>query len=206
MSEILASDNLNHLCAKGIELGAARVRAFPARDVVVDERVRLKCLVPRCPYYGQPMCPPNVMPLDDFRRMLARYEHALLVQAEIGMSIEALREQYGHGLTLAELYATPGYKAAMRDSFRAFYETIGRLEAEAFSLGHRFAAGFAAGNHRAGLEDDGGHSRPEPPFTARPSVEAMGVDVFETARRAGLPITFPAEGTTAYYTGLILVC
>src|SRR5674536_141200 len=63
------------------ELGATAARVFDAKDVVVDERVRLKCCVPVCRNYGVSlMCPPNVMPVDEFRTVLARFQKALLIQ------------------------------------------------------------------------------------------------------------------------------
>ena len=39
--------------------GASEVRVIKAADVIVDERVRLKCQVPICDSYGKNlMCPP----------------------------------------------------------------------------------------------------------------------------------------------------
>lgn len=46
-------ENLIHLCRRAHELGAYRSVAMLAEDVVVDDRVRLKCLVPRCEHYGK---------------------------------------------------------------------------------------------------------------------------------------------------------
>jgi predicted metal-binding protein len=198
-------NNLNRLYDKALEIGAARASLFSARNIVVDERARLKCLVPRCPYYDSLMCPPNLMSLDDFRRVLARYEHALLVQVEMGVSGKALREKYGDCLSLSELFQSPGYLEETTASCQTFNSLISRLEAEAFKLGYRFAAGFAAGNFHNALDKGKSPTSSDLPFTARPSMEAMGIDVFETARRAGLPIAFQAEEIDPYFNGLILV-
>ena len=67
------------------------------------------------------------------------------------------------------------------------------LEREAFRLGYRFAAAYAGGDCVLcevceGIED--GVCRH--PFEARPSAEAVGVDVIATARAAGLDIEMPA--------------
>jgi len=63
--------------------GATDARIIPARMVVIDERVRLKCEVPRCAGYGHYLtCPPYVMPVETFRRILSRYKRCLLVQVE----------------------------------------------------------------------------------------------------------------------------
>ncbi len=195
-------DSLKRLYDKALELGATRASVFSARDVIVDERARLKCLVPRCPNYGKPLCPPNVMPVDDFRRVLERYEHALLVQVLMGVSGKALREKYGEGLTLSQMRQSPGYMEEVTAGIPAFNNLVSRIEAEAFKLGYRFAAGFAGGSFLAASLEEKGQV---PPFPARPGMAAMGIDVFETARRAGLPIAFPAEEIGPYHNGLILV-
>jgi len=52
-----------------LELGAADTAIISAGDVTVDERVRLKCLVPRCLRAGEtPNCPPNAPDLDLVRK------------------------------------------------------------------------------------------------------------------------------------------
>ena len=43
--------------------GASEVRIISAADVIVDERVRLKCQIPICDSYGKNlMCPPTFRP------------------------------------------------------------------------------------------------------------------------------------------------
>ena len=56
--ETLRAD-LARYCAMALELGASGAAIIPASDVVIDERVRLKCVVPRCFRAGEtPYCPP----------------------------------------------------------------------------------------------------------------------------------------------------
>ncbi len=44
-----------------MELGATDARVIPASDVVLDERVRLKCFVPACVRMGDSAnCPPSI--------------------------------------------------------------------------------------------------------------------------------------------------
>ena len=62
-----------------LDLGASAATIIPASEVSVDERVRLKCLVPRCLRAGEsPNCPPNAPDLDLVRRALGRYSWAVL--------------------------------------------------------------------------------------------------------------------------------
>src|SRR4030042_144978 len=66
-----------------LKAGATTARIIPAKRVEIDERVRLKCEVPRCAGYGQFLtCPPHVMPVETFKRILSRYKWGLLVQME----------------------------------------------------------------------------------------------------------------------------
>ena len=79
--------HVKHLIDKAHELGADRAAPLPAASVVVDERVRLKCRVPRCSSYGRNlMCPPHVPGPDETRAALARYADVLIVQQDIAVT------------------------------------------------------------------------------------------------------------------------
>ncbi|MBW2561626.1 MAG: hypothetical protein JRE40_12335, partial [Deltaproteobacteria bacterium] len=52
--------------------GATEVKEIRVTDVILDERVRLKCQVPLCDSYNKNLtCPPNVPSVDEFRKTLA---------------------------------------------------------------------------------------------------------------------------------------
>ena len=60
------------------------MKLINASDVIVDERVRLKCQIPICETYGKNlMCPPFMPPVKEFRAALARYDKALIVQLQV---------------------------------------------------------------------------------------------------------------------------
>src|SRR3990172_4022937 len=66
---------------EAIQLGATKVKVIPISSIVIDERVRLKCLVPLCDKYNQNlMCPPHLPVVEEFRKAAARYSRALFVQ------------------------------------------------------------------------------------------------------------------------------
>jgi predicted metal-binding protein len=191
MTQGTVESDLALLCAKAKELGAAAAVGLAAKDIVVDERVRLKCLVPCCVDYGTLMCPPNVMPISEFREILARYHHAILIQIEIPFTQEDV--QTGSDETrLADLFETKEYEKRWRSLlFPRLYDILEALEAAAFGLGYRFAA--ALGASRCYVCEECSRRGPcKVPFRGRPSMEAMGIDVVETAKRAGLPIEIPA--------------
>jgi len=173
------------------ERGASAVVLVDGDDIVVDERVRLKCQVPVCDSYGKNlMCPPYVPSVAEFREALKNYCRGILIQVS-----DELNETYANAPT--EEVFLPA---------RKLHELVNMGEREAFITGFRFAAGFIGGCCR--LCDEcvvlqGGTSC-RFPFKARPSMEAMGIDVTATAEKAGLPVSFPIRNKITW-TGLILL-
>ena len=63
------------------ERGASDVVLINTADIIVDERVRLKCQVPVCDSYNKNlMCPPHVAPVAEFRKTLKKYKQGILLQ------------------------------------------------------------------------------------------------------------------------------
>ncbi|MBW1815311.1 MAG: hypothetical protein JRJ39_17175, partial [Deltaproteobacteria bacterium] len=66
MDESHLRKNLEKYKKMAIELGASNACVFRAKDIPVDERVTLKCQVPRCFGYGvSANCPPNTIKPDE---------------------------------------------------------------------------------------------------------------------------------------------
>lgn len=180
-----AEKNLEGIVKFLLEKGADQAVVIPAAEVLVDDRVRLKCQVPLCNSYGRNYtCPPHVPALSDFRNALSGYEKGILVRVDDTLTGEN------------------------RDPFRSagrLHELINSGEKEAFLMGYRFAAGFIGGCCRlcetcAAVTGEACRV----PFRARPSMESMGIDVIETAKRAGLSIKFPVRDRVSWI-GLILI-
>lgn len=166
--------------------GASEARVIPAGDIVVDERVRLKCQIPLCDSFGRNlMCPPFLPSVAQFREALASYEKAVLVQVRA-----ALEDTKGD----------PWLPA------RKLHEIINLGEKFAFESGARFAMGLIGGCCRLCDSCVAADSQRacRHPFQARPSMEAMGIDVQATAGKAGLPFEFPVRDHVIW-TGLILL-
>jgi predicted metal-binding protein len=202
--------NIESLCKLAKKLGATNAVAFNAQKVVVDERVRLKCSVPVCDDYGVSlMCPPNVVSVDEFRRILAKYKHAILIQFETPIPDE-IRREIKKADNVAALYKNDAfhrnYEKYLDPVKLKLHKTVCKIEAKAFELGYRFAAGFIAGSCKlcpACVTVSSG----EPcrhPFQARPSMEAMAIDAFQTAANAGLPFRMPAKDKSVW-NGLVLI-
>jgi predicted metal-binding protein len=160
-----------------LDAGASGVEVVPANWVTVDERVRLKCQVPLCHQYGRcSNCPPYLPDLDFVRQALNRFKRAVLLKREVAPvedfadSTRVGREGRAHTLKVDEIVA--------------------RIEATAFADGYYLAMGFGSGSCRVSWCDsllcqmlDSGMCRFA--MKARPSMEAMGIDVFALVTRVG---------------------
>ena len=79
-------NDMKRLCDQALDSGGTAASCFEAKDVVTDERTRFKCMVPVCDDYGvNLMCPPNVISVADFARILSRYGGAILLQVGIAI-------------------------------------------------------------------------------------------------------------------------
>jgi len=201
MTQGASEADLILLCAEAKKLGAIAAARIAAGDIVIDERQRLKCLVPRCPNYGTLMCPPNVVSIPEFKRILSNYHDAILFQ----IAVPYVQEDTKVGkASLADLAEKGEYDKRLRSLlFPRMYDILDALEAKAFSLGYRFAA--ALGAARCYICEKCPREGPcKAPFRGRPSIQAMGIDVMETARKAGLTIEPPGQGKIIF-TCLLLV-
>ncbi len=209
MSQI--ETNLEVLCRLAEELGATHAASFKAKGVVVDERVRLKCLVPICDDYGlNLMCPPYVMSLREFKEALAKYNWVILIQIEKLVPAEMMME-IQRADDVASLYESTKFLDSYNKSFDPvklkLHRIVHKVEARSFALGYRFATGFIAGSCKLCPECVASSNSKEScrhPFRARPSMEAVGIDVFKTAENAGLPFSVPPKNKTVW-NGLVLV-
>jgi predicted metal-binding protein len=202
-----------------VEHGAYRARAFSARMVVIDERVRLKCQIPLCPHYGRTLtCPPNVPPLEEFVRAVKRYRTALLVQTRSALTGDVTacdREE------VLKFFASPGAAQkekggektaadkdldAMKIAAMRLHKLVNEVEGKAMSLGFPYALGLIGGECMLCHECVGAGSGKScrRPFEARPSLEGVGIDVIKTCAKAGLPFELPPKEEIVW-SGLIFI-
>lgn len=167
--------------------GCTRAELLLARDLDIDERVRMKCRMNVCGQYRQSLlCPPYVPELADVARMLARYNFAMLVQ---------ITQQVPDG----------NYREVFDNKKTELNNIILGLEKAAFRCGFTLALGLAAGHcelcpHCAAKD---GEPICRNPQQARPSMEALGMDVEKTCRQIGFPAGFIAGEVTL--TGMLLI-
>jgi len=185
-----------------LRAGATAARIIPSNWVVIDERVRFKCEVPRCAGYGQYlMCPPYVMSVEAFSKIRSNYKWALLVQVE-AKNIDSTDKGKGR--------INPAILKKKRELHRSFklklVEIVEAVESSAFKKGMRFAAGLVGGSCVLCEKcvDDKSSEACRHPFRARPPMEAVGIDVVKTAQNAGLPIHL-SSSKNVVWTGLVLL-
>ena len=198
-------DNVKHydqFIGIALKEGATAARIIPAKRVVIDERVRLKCEVPRCSGFGHYLtCPPYVMPVEMFKKTLSRYKWCLLVQVEAKdvNSMDKGKGRINHAILKKN-----------RELHRPFrlklLQVVEAVEAEAFKRGLYLAAGFIGGS--CVLCDRCVDNRDlevcRHPFRARPPMEAVGINVIRTVENAGLSIHLSSSRNVAW-TGLVLL-
>ncbi len=199
-------EHLADLCSKAISYGASKATPIPVSLVVMDPRVSLKCQIPRCAHYGRNlMCPPNCVKPEEFAKSLERYKYAILVQAKIITDLASMERRLGAS-SLVELVKDEDYRRQLRASTRSFEVILNKLERDALMKGHRFALALSGGTCSL-CDECAGISPGEPcrhPFEARPSMEAVGIDVILTAQNAGVGVDFPVKDDPVW-TGIVLV-
>lgn len=202
---MVSTDDLERLCEIAMGKGAKAARPMDARGVVLDPRVRLKCMVPTCVNYGRNlMCPPNVMPMEQFAEALGRYTRAILVQFPIPLDREFMKGS--EGKRLEEVYESGEYHQRLRKSEAGIMDLMGELEKQALNMGYRFATALTGGPCPLCEEcvGQGSGKRCRHPFRSRPSMEAMGIDVLLTAQNAGLGFEVPPKDEPVW-SGLLLI-
>ena len=187
-------DRFGQLIKTAMERGATEAKIIPAHEIILDERVILKCQVPLCNEYGNhPLCPPNSPSLGQFRGVLKKYSRALLIQ--LRTPVDQLDSE-----------SEEGRKKAIYARANELHEIVNAVEKAAQGLGFTFAAGFIGGACKL-CDPCVGVKSGKPckhPFKARPSMEAVGIDVHRTAQRAGLVFPFDIEKEVVW-NGLVLV-
>lgn len=174
---------------KALELGAARAAVIRAGTIPVDERVTLKCQIPRCFGYGASAhCPPNTLKPVELREQLKKYQWAVLFNIDAPADVIVRNKA-----TIKERIAV----------YLEVFKIVSALESLAFYDGHYLAFGFGAGSCRHSF-----CSREETcaamegkkcrfALKSRPSMEAVGIDVYSLVASVGWDIYPIGSGAAA---------
>jgi len=189
-----------------MELGASAAAIIPASDISIDERVRLKCVVPRCIRAGEtPNCPPYAPDLDFIRQALSRFSWAILFKCNVE-PIEEYAPRKG---------ATKAEQRRVLSFHQKSGEVVSALERQAYKDGYHLATGFGGGSCKDYLCQglicqflDSGRCRF--PHRARPAMEAVGMDVIALINKVGWQAYALLDDLSivpcAFTVGIVFIC
>lgn len=195
-SEIRA--HLQKLKEMAMELGASDARIVPADMIPIEDQIVEMCREPLCECYSMSAnCPPHVMKPKEARKWILFYEVALLFKIDVSPRLLFSDESF--------------------DVFRKIYVICSKLENLSSELGYVRSKGLAAGSCKSVFCNnipceallDGGKCRY--PSLGRPSMEALGINVFRLAKDVGWKIypilrdSDPKDIPNAMLVGLLLV-
>jgi predicted metal-binding protein len=178
----LAAD-LQRYVQEALDAGAVHAAVVPIADIPVDDRVVLKCRIPRCFGYGvSANCPPHAPTPAEMRHQLSSYGWAVFFAVDVEPRV-IVRDK----ATIVERIA----------AYQTVYDIVNGLESRAFYDGHYLAFGLGAGSCRhtfcsqakdcAAVKGE----RCRFPLKSRPSLEAVGIDVYKMFAHLGWEI-YPA--------------
>ncbi|MBW2615325.1 MAG: DUF2284 domain-containing protein [Deltaproteobacteria bacterium] len=190
--------HLLSLKEEAIALGANDVRIIPADMVSIEDEIIEMCRPPFCEQYGQSAnCPPHVMTPEDARQWIRPYHSALIFKIDVSPGV---------------LFSEEGLEI-----FKKVFLISARLEELSVGQGYVFSKGLAAGSCKTvfcrdipceALINDG---KCRYLSVARPSMEALGINVFRLVKDVGWEIhailrkSDPNDIPSAMLAGLVLV-
>lgn len=202
--------NLSQLCNKAIEVGATCVMIIDPGLICLDFRARIKCIIPKCMFYGtNAHCPPNAPPIENTEKLLRSFHSAILV----GVRDDSVAVVPKSGEDYKNWWKTSQLQPLMS----RLNKIVGTIESEAYYQGYYFATAFSAGPCKGIFCSDipcqalESGKRCRHMLRARSCMEGSGIDVFKTVTNVGWDI-YPvgrkhrAEDLPhAFVVGLVLV-
>jgi len=195
--------DLEEFKQKALDLGASMAEIIPTGWIDLDDRVRLKCSIPTCPYYENSVhCPPHSPSPEAMRKTVSRYSKAVLFALDI--------------MPPYEFSDRSQERETVKEWSSKCFEITGRLETIAFGNGYYLAMGFSQAScikALCGLERclvlEGGKC--PYPLKSRPSMESVGIDVYRLVTKVGWDIypiyrsVDPKEVPRALSVGIVLI-
>jgi predicted metal-binding protein len=146
--------------------GCTDFKWIDPRDIVTAQWVRVKCMYGCEDYAHRACCPPNAPSVPECRQFLDEYDTAVMFHfAKAGDNLDE-RRKWG----------------------RKVNRSLVSLEREVFLLGHERAFMLLMGTCSLCKTCTGAREDCKHPSLARPTVDAMAIDVYSTVRKYGFPI------------------
>ena len=183
---------------KALELGATDAEIISVDRIPVEDEVVEMCKAHLCQGYGKSAnCPPHVMGPGQAREWIEKYETALFFRIDVSPQVLLSEDRF--------------------ETFKTVYMITSKLEALSIEQGFPLAKGLAAGSCKPvfckgracdALMDEGECRYPS---LGRPSMEAVGINVFALSKDVGWDIhtilkeSDPEEVPKGMLAGLILL-
>jgi len=185
-----------------LELGASEAVIIKSGDLIFDPRVRLKCIYPKCRWYGtNAHCPPYAPDPERVQAALARFRYGILYRIRVPAE------------DFTGSYNDPGGRSRPAKWQKLNCQIASLVEARAFYDGYCLALGFAGGPCKSIFCPEGRCAAIIPgqgcraATRARSSLEGAGIYAFAMAARAGWDIypCGPNTGEVPFGSALGLV-
>ncbi len=195
----LKNEDVEFLRKSAIDHGADEAVIIPASDVIVDPRVRFKCMIPKCYMSGGcAHCPPHGLSVREVKDLVAEYELGVFFRVKVDSKIIAaagIHEAIEQGLADKK-----GNLMNLGGNYILVFTIIKVLEKYARQAGYG-AYGFGAGNCKdpfcflqpvcQRLVSSKGCRNPD---LSAFSMESCGMDAYTMAARVGWD-HYPIGGT-----------
>lgn len=193
-----------------LELGASETKVVSTKEVIVENRVVLKCRV-GCKHYGKTlMCPPYSPSVEDFRKILNEYSYVLLFKFKSKTELlpevaKLLSKDYNDSTLTPDMQEKiSSFWAAWKQEKMQLLKMVLDLERAAMNKGYSMAVGFTTGFCVVCEECNVEQKFCLHPSQARYTAQSVGVNIKQTLKNAGMPIPFPMKGAPETF-GMILI-
>jgi len=208
------TDGYEFLEKTALELGCAEAKVIPTDQIVVEDRVRLRCMI-GCPTYGNNLrCPPYTPSVDTFRKILNDYSVAMVIRIKppeiSGELLEKYEPKDGEEFRLWDRYQDPVTETStiwtdFSQIYKSMLMVLLELERAAFKQGHSLATAFFGGKcmlcEKCNVE--GGICLN--PLMSRFASEAMGINLLKTAKNADMELKFSTSDNPVPITPMAIL-
>ncbi len=188
------------LASLALSWGATDACVIKRDDIIIDPRVRLKCMIPKCYMSGGcAHCPPHGYSTDETSEIVGRFDTGIFFHVKVESGIIAAKGLSNH--INKGIIDDHGDMLNLGGHYMLVFSIVARLRKEAAAKGFSETAGFAAGNCKdvlcfvqpvcMKLTKQGKCRNPD---LSVPSLESAGIDAYLMAANAGWDV-YPIGGT-----------
>ena len=186
----LTRDDVEFLRKSALMHGAGEAVTIQASDVIVDPRVRFKCMIPKCYMSGGCVhCPPHGLSVSEVRNIVSAYDLGIFFRVRVESKVMAasnLHNAIEHGIA-----DNGGNLMTLGGNYILVFTIVKILEKCARQAGYA-AYGFGAGNCRDPLcflqpvcQSLMSSKGCRNPHLSAFSMESCGMDAYTMAARVG---------------------